>query len=150
MKRYTSDPFPPYRFVPGESPHPRRNPRGHSYGQDEPVAEPFPPEKWRDAPMYLRGIDLYNHEYFWECHEMLEAIWHAVGHETAQGQFLQGIIQVAAGNLKKSSQLACRGLERHKGITATYMGVDLAAFEKDVRDYFEGARDEPARITLAF
>ena len=39
--RYSTRPFPSYRFVPGKSPHPRRDPHGHSYGQPEPKLQPF-------------------------------------------------------------------------------------------------------------
>src|SRR5262249_51448551 len=59
--RYSHRPFPSYRFIPGRSPHPRRDPQGHSYGQIE--AEPvlLGPEQWRGADEYLYGIDLYNY-----------------------------------------------------------------------------------------
>ena len=138
-QRYTNEPFPPYAFLPGVSPHPRSNPKGHAYGQPEPAAEPFPPEEWKDSEMYLRGIDLYNHGYWWECHEELEALWHAVGHETTQGQFLQGIIQVAAAHLqrfmgseKTAQGLAEKGLARLKDLPPAYMGVAVREFERDV------------------
>ena len=29
--RYTATPFPSYRFIPGENPHPIDDPKGHSY-----------------------------------------------------------------------------------------------------------------------
>ena len=73
---------------------------------------------------------------------MLEAIWHAVGHETPQGQFLQGIIQVAASYLHKSETLRENGLARHKGLPDQYMGVDVPKFANEVRESFP----EPVRI----
>ena len=136
--------FPPCAFVPGKNPHPRRDPKGHSYGQPEPTAEPFPPEDWKKSEIYLRGIELFNHRYFWECHEMLEAIWHAVGHDTPQGQFLQGIIQVAAAYLHKSGDLRENGLARHKGLPKRYMGADVPKFATEVREKFP----EPVEIGL--
>ena len=136
--------FPPYAFVPGKNPHPRRDPKGHSYGRPEPAAEPFPPEEWKKSAIYLRGIELFNNGYFWECHEMLEAIWHAVGHETPQGQFLQGIIQVAASYLHRSEELRDKGLARHKGLPNRYMGADVPKFAAEVRDRFP----EPVQIEL--
>ncbi len=99
--RYSTKPFPPYRFVPGRAPHPRRDPKGHAYGTPEPKPPPVDPARWRESDIYLFGIDLYNFAYWWECHEALEALWHAVGHTTRTGQFLQGIIQVSAANLKR-------------------------------------------------
>lgn len=153
--RYSNKPFPPYRFVPGQSPHPRRDPKGHEYGQPEPHVSPFPPEQWNQSAEYLYGIDLYNFAYWWECHEMLEAIWHAVGHTTQQGQFLQGVIQVSAANLRRfignaetAKAMAGEGLRRMQDITAIYMGVDVPAFTRDVRDYFEDRNARPALILL--
>jgi hypothetical protein len=32
--RYTDRPFPAYRHVPGETPHPRRDARGHSHARN--------------------------------------------------------------------------------------------------------------------
>lgn len=113
------------------------------------------PERWRECASYLRGIDLYNFAYWWECHEELEGLWHAVGHETEPGQFLQGIIQVSAANLKRfqgshdtARDLAAKGLARHRGIGGIYLGVDVAAFATEVGDYFAGRRDRAAMITL--
>jgi hypothetical protein len=155
--------------VPGRSPHPRRDPKGHAYGTAEPKPPPVDAARWRESPIYLLGIDLYNHAYWWECHEALEALWHAVGHTTPTGQFLQGIIQVAAANLKRfvreteglpsvapgresakegARRLWTEGLARHAGLPGRYMGVDVAVFGRDVKDYFEGRRDTPALITL--
>lgn len=139
VPRYSKRAFPPYRFVPGRAPHPRRDPKGHAYGTPEPKPEPVPPEKWRECETYLYGIDLFNAGYWWECHEELEALWHAVGHETPQGQFLQGIIQVAAAHLqlfmgseKTAQGLAEKGLARLKDLPPTYMGVAVREFERDV------------------
>src|SRR5258705_9818850 len=139
--RYSSASFPPYRFVPGHSPHPRRDPKGHAYGTAEPKPPSVDPARWRDSAIYLQGIDLYNYAYWWECHEALEALWHAVGHTTPTGQFLQGIIQVAAANLKRfvgiedaAKRLWTEGLGRHAAIKGRYMGVDVAAFDRDARD----------------
>jgi hypothetical protein len=100
--RYSTAPFPPYAHRPGRTPHPRRDPQGHSHGLPEPAPAPFPPHAWRSSAEYLFGVDLFNHGYWWECHEMFEAIWHAVGHETLQGRFLQGLIQIAAALLHRA------------------------------------------------
>ena len=60
-------------------PHPRRHPEGHSYGHPEPTSLPFEPEGWRTCESYRYGVDLYNAGYFWECHEVFEALWRGVG-----------------------------------------------------------------------
>ena len=74
-----SSSLPPYTFVPGSWPHPRRDPRGHSFGSPEPEATPLDPAGWRDSAVYLRGIELFNGGYYWEAHEAFEALWNAAG-----------------------------------------------------------------------
>jgi len=156
--RYSGQAFPPYRFVPGLLPHPRRDPKGHSFGQPEPVADPVAPEAWRECEPYLYAIDLYNYAYWWECHEQLEALWHAVGHDTHQGQFLQGLVQIAAANLRRfmdpadpeaGCSLATKGLERLGICTGVFMGIDVPLFCSETRAYFEGTRSLPALIALS-
>ena len=92
-------PFPPYRHIPGVTPHPIRDPRGHSYGVEEVHdAEPLPPEFWRQNEDYLYGVDLYNFAYWWEAHEAWEGLWHQA--EGTYRLFLQGLIQVSAAFIK--------------------------------------------------
>jgi hypothetical protein len=141
--------------VPGKTPHPRRNPRGHSYGKPESRAETFTPEDWRKSQDYLYGIDLYNYGYWWECHEVFEALWHAAGHKSEPGNFFQALIQVAAANLKRSqgqmkaAQRLCHaGLARLKQVPPDYMGMQVAGFAGEVRRYFTGRREQPALIGL--
>ena len=157
LPRYSDRPFPAYRFVPGQSPHPRRDPKGHSYEQPEPKPPAFLPEEWWDSEWYLYGVDLYNHGYWWECHEAFEGLWHVVGPDTQQGQFLQALIQVAAANLKRlvdspqpAETLSHAALERLQKFSGVYMGVNVAALIEDVTNSFEGPRGSPACITLVW
>lgn len=123
--RWTAAPFPPYRHVPGLTPHPVTDPRGHSHGEREPAVELSGltlPEDWRRCEEYLRGVDLFNAAYLWEAHEAWEAVWHAAGHETPVGRFLQGLIQTAAALLQHH-----RGTrEGHRRLHARALGL-LAA-----------------------
>ncbi len=144
--RYSGHALPRYRFVPGHNAHPRRDPAGHSYGIPEPKPPHQPPEEWRQNETYLFGIDLYNYAYWWECHEMLEGLWHAAGRKTDQAQFLQGIIQVAASHLKRhmgktdvSIHLAREGLSRMASVRGRiYMGVDVDRFIQDTEAALAG------------
>lgn len=131
--RYSSRPFPAYRFIPGNNPHPRRNPQGHSFGCPEPSPTPWRPEDWFQSEDYRFGIDVYNFAYWWECHEVFEGFWHAVGPKTEQGQFFQALIQLAAANLKRHTRhlSAAENLLRtsHRklcGMSLFYMGLDIA------------------------
>jgi hypothetical protein len=78
------------------------DPRGHSHGEREPEVDLTGislPADWRRCEEYLAGVDLFNAAYLWEAHEAWEAVWHAAGHDTPVGRFLQGLIQMAAALL---------------------------------------------------
>jgi hypothetical protein len=153
--RYSPRLFPPYRFVPGFSPHPLRDPDGHSYRNPAPRPDPFPPDQWRAAPTYLFGIDCYNFAFWWESHEVIEEIWHAVGHDGVQGQFLQALIQIAAAWLQRfrgrdrtAENLAKAGLERLAEIPDPYMGVATRKLENGTLDYLTGGTPSYPLIRL--
>ena len=131
--RYSSRSFPSYRFLPGKNPHPRRDPRGLSYGKPEHKPPAFRPEEWYKSEEYLYGIDLYNFAYWWESHEVFEGLWHAMGHHTGQGNFFQALIQLAAANLKHvlgnpaaAHNLFRSGIIRLRKVPPSYMGIDVA------------------------
>jgi hypothetical protein len=133
--------FPDYRFVPGLTPHPRRDPNGHSFGTEEPRPDHVAPESWRDNQTYLYGVDLYNYGYWWESHEQFEALWSLTAPHTAEARFLQGLIQVAAANLKRHTgasesarRLAARALENLAATgSPVFMGLPIEPFIAAVR-----------------
>jgi uncharacterized protein len=154
--RCGATPFPRYRFVPGRSPHPRR-PGGHAYAQPELVPALVDPELWRTSEAYLASVDLYNFAYWWEAHEVLEGLWKLARNagRAEQARFFQGVIQVAAANLKRflgaersARALADRGLGHLASVAPSYMGVCVVDFSAEVRAYFTGARELPALIRL--
>jgi len=138
--RYTQRPFPPYRFLPGKNPHPRRDPHGHSYGQPEPVVGTVSPERWHEAQDYLYAVDLYNHGYWWESHEVFEALWHAAGHHTIEGKFYRALIQLAAASVKAAvgqhvpaQRLLQRGLQRLEQAPDQFMGLEVRSLLQTIR-----------------
>ena len=153
--RYTERAFPPYRFVPGKSPHPTRDPAGHSYHEHpEPLAT-FDTAQWQNCQEYLYGIDLFNQGYWWEAHEALEALWVAAGRETETGQFLQGLILIAVAHLKMfqgfddvARRMAGEGLDMVKRVNGIYLGIDVAALHSAVTAYFAGTRQTAVTIDL--
>ena len=157
LPRYSTRPFPSYRFVPGKSPHPRRDPKGHSYGQTEPKLLAFPPEEWERSDDYLYGIDLYNYAYWWECHEVFEGLWHAAGHNTEQGNFFQALIQLAAANLKQfldnhqaAEKLLTGGMFRLQKMPRFYMGIDVAGLTENLRRHVADSDFRAPPICLQF
>ena len=82
--------FPRYAFVPGRNTHPHRAQPG-AHGLAEPV----------DEPTAIRfGVDLFNHGYFWEAHEVWEKPWHQAAAGSDRKLFLQALIRLAAAALK--------------------------------------------------
>ena len=100
MRLVPDEPLPPYAHVPGRTPHPLSDPRGHGYGRatDRPPAPD--PERWASSRDYLRGIDLFNHGYYWEAHEVWEGLWHARGRKGPAADFLRALIKLAAAGVK--------------------------------------------------
>jgi hypothetical protein len=103
--RYAPElPLPPYAYVPGRFPHPTRDPEGHRYGAKLARPERIDPVRWRECQAYLAGVDLFNHGYYWEAHEAWESAWHACGRKGAVGDFLRGLIKLAAAGCKAREQ----------------------------------------------
>ena len=153
--RYSSRALPTYRFLPGLTPHPRRDPRGHSFGQPEPCPRPFEHHQWSNSEDYLYAIDLYNFFYWWEAHEVFEGLWHACGHKTTAGNFFQALIQFAAAHLKRAlgneiaaHNLVRSGLLRLQNSPTPYMGLDTVTFADDVTLWMEDNSRPGVRIRL--
>ena len=100
MRYLPDEPLPPYAYLPGRNPHPIRDPSGHSYGKPPERAESFDGATWRQSKAYLRGIDLFNHGFFWEAHEFWEGPWKASAVGSPTRLLLEGLIRLAAARLK--------------------------------------------------
>ena len=153
--RYSLRPFPSYRYVPGQTQHPRRYPFGHSYGNPEPTPRPFPPNEWQASDDYRYGIDLYNFAYWWESHEIFEAFWHAAGRHSEQGNFFQGLIQLAAANLKRvmgkeaaAQNLTRAGITRLERCATPCMGVEVSLTIQALQEYLSGTHPHLPLIRL--
>lgn len=144
--------LPRYTFVPGSgSPHPIRDPRGHSYNRRYPAPTPLDPEAWAENRTYLWAIDLFNLGFYWESHEEWERLWRATGADSTVGRFLRGLIKLAAAGVKvRESSL--HGVRRHAA-SAGEVFADAAA--EAGTDFFCGleftrlqyAADRAAQLT---
>ena len=104
--------FPPYSYVTKRFPHPMSDPAGHSFGcEPEHPAAPDP-SHWNACRPYLYGIDLFNHGYYWEAHEVWEGLWHACARAGTTGNFLKGLIHMAAAGVKARERRP-QGIQRH-------------------------------------
>ena len=113
IQRFVPDePLPPYSYVTGRFPHPTHDPAGHSFGL-VPVPCSVPdPNRWRDCQAYLYGVDLFNHGYYWEAHEVWERVWHACGRGGPAGNFIKALIKLAAAGVK-AREGRPEGVRRH-------------------------------------
>lgn len=159
--RYSARPFPPYRYLPSVTPHPRRDALGYSHGAPDPNASPWQPAQWATLEQWLYGVDLFNYAYWWESHEQLEALWLAAGRTTEHARFVQGMIKIAAACLNswlnKNDPARAQGsagmaamLDAARACGTYYMGVDIRCLEESVAQWLAGDSVGPPLITLHF
>lgn len=156
--RYTQRPFPPFRYIPGRSPHPRTAPTKNARLVTQDALPGFSPDDWYTCEPYLYGIDLFNHGYWWEAHEVFETVWLAAGQgSTVCGRFVQGLIQLAAAQLKRfigelrgAQSLTLSGIEKLSRVKGIYLGIEVAPLIADMKRCLDENRGEFPRIELHF
>ncbi len=87
------------------------------------------PEADRDR--FAAGVDLFNQQAFYQCHDSLEDLWHDA--LQPQRQFYQGVLQLAVGyyhlsnrNGKGAAILLGEGLAKLEYFLPAYGGIDVA------------------------
>jgi len=112
-RRYVPDAaLPPYTYVTGKFPHPTSDPAGHSFGGKVETDDSVDPNAWQCCRVYLMGVDLFNHGYYWESHETWESLWIAAGRTGPLADFLKGLIKMAAAGVK-AREGRVEGVRRH-------------------------------------
>lgn len=164
--RYSNLDLPAYRHVPGLTPHPVRDPRGHSFQAEEMAPDlslPRLPRGWRTCQAYLLGVDLFNRAYLWEAHEAWEIVWIGAGKTTCPGHLAQALIQVSAGllrlhlgtpagaaNLLRRARRHFDLVERRSEPTGrVYMGVRIGSWWNAVERYVAGPDSRYPFLELA-
>ncbi|TIS21466.1 MAG: DUF309 domain-containing protein, partial [Mesorhizobium sp.] len=89
--------FPSYAYLPGRQPHPVRDPAGHSYNSE---AMPLAAEASLDSDIFLWGLDLFNHGYYWEAHEAWEGLWQVADRGAPLRTLFKGLILFSAAGVK--------------------------------------------------
>lgn len=118
--------LPGYTFVPGtDTPHPIRDPRGHSYQRKSPPPRMLTPTNWAENRHYLLALDYFNHGFYWEAHEEWERLWRASGPDTPVGKFLKGLVKLSAAGVKVREN-SIHGVRRHAA-SAGEVFADVAA-----------------------
>jgi hypothetical protein len=151
MRRYHNKAFPPYRYTPGENPHPVVDPNGHSYEAAEEAID-FDPQAWQKSEQFLYGIDLINAEYYWEAHEVFEGIWHSLGRQSADARMMQACILAAVAalhqrrkRLRTAAKVARTGMKKIQDLEGEMYGVSL----QDLKTCFERCiQEQPMRLKI--
>ena len=147
FKRYSQLGFPPYRYIPELNPHPTEDSKGHSFNRKENVPERLTVNNWFYHEIYLCGVDLYNHAYWWESHESWESLWKKEEKGRLTSEFLQGLIKISAAlikwNLKSKRGLtilynsAIQHLQKVSSEHKTYMGIFLPRHIRKLEKHFK-------------
>jgi uncharacterized protein len=92
----------------------------------------------QDDPRFLKGIEEFNQQLFFECHETLEEIW--LEDHGDDRLFYQGIIQIAAGYFKWQQgvpagaiKLWRMGLQKIEPYGLLHLGVNIEALAEAVK-----------------
>jgi predicted metal-dependent hydrolase len=142
-------PPPPSAYLPGRTPHPNQ-----AAGARPEPPPPLDPARWPESRAYLRGIDLFNHGYYWEAHEEWEGLWHAAGRRGPSADFLKGLIKLAAAGVKvrqgrpdgvvsharRAAALFRQTAQALGGAAARYLGLGLG----DLIDFSRAAEGQAA------
>ncbi len=89
--------LPPYAYVPGQTP---RHPEGMFDAIRETARPGMSVHELSACPAWRCGKHYLAKGFFWEAHEVLEALWMALPHNTAERELVQAIIQLANAGLK--------------------------------------------------
>lgn len=98
------------------------------------------------------GIGLFNEERFWECHEVLEQIWHPA--KGSERDVVQGLILTAAAlvHYQRAEDEVCLSMlkkAREKLGTATvYESIDLERTRLEIQSILESKNPGPFRIPI--
>ncbi|WP_448571093.1 DUF309 domain-containing protein [Trichothermofontia sp.] len=93
------------------------------------MSDAFPPTFWQ-------GVEQFNQQEFYACHDTLEAIW--LGATDPERSFYQGILQIAValyhlgnGNWQGAVTLLGEGLNRLSRYPQDDIGLDLDRFQDE-------------------
>lgn len=150
--------LPAQAYVPGRSARP---PQFEAAAPGDGEAATPSTGEWQRQPGFLWGLDLYNHGFPWEAHEVWETLWQQAPRGSAVRAMLQGLIQCAAavvharaGRATGQRRLAERALARldavHAAVGPRCLGVDVAGLAQAMAAFaLAGCATDWPRIALA-
>ena len=93
----------PFLTLPPRAHLPGRTPRPDEDFFDSLKADLSPdlnPAALAASPAFQGGVDAIRQRYYWEAHELLEAVWMCLPPASAERHVLQGLIHLANAGLK--------------------------------------------------
>lgn len=90
-------PLPPHVYIPGKT---SRHPDDWFDSIKASVDPGIPAEKLHMTQAFIAGRVYFEAGYFWECHEVLEAVWMQAPDPGPERDFIQAMIQLANARLK--------------------------------------------------
>lgn len=92
-------PLPAMPHVPGATPRPDESQAIFRIARTAPA--PTDAARWRDNSAWMAGLRLYRAGFFWEAHEVWEAVWAHARPNSPERMLAQGVIQLANAGLKQ-------------------------------------------------
>lgn len=90
-------PLPPHAYIPGQTP---RHPEDWFDVIKASVTDAIPTLYLHETDAFIAGLLYFEKGYFWECHEVLEAVWMQTPTPSPERDLVQAIIQLANARLK--------------------------------------------------
>ncbi|MBW4709318.1 DUF309 domain-containing protein [Roseobacter sp. YSTF-M11] len=90
-------PVPPHLYVPGKT---RRHPEDWFDDIKASVSSATPVRDLHETQAFRAGIAYLDAGFFWECHEVLEAVWMRTQDPSPERDMVQALIQLANAQLK--------------------------------------------------
>jgi predicted metal-dependent hydrolase len=105
-------------------------------------------------PDFYKGLDLFNREFYYECHDVWEEVWgEAKGKEKI---FYQALIMAAVslyhfGNENLEGALSCyqKALNRFRQLPGRYLSLNVADFVKALEEFYAGISVKESELTEA-
>lgn len=117
--------LPPHAYIPGQTP---RHPEDWFDPIKASVTDAIPTLNLHKTDAFQAGLFYFHQGYFWECHEVLEAVWMHCPDPSPEREMTQALIQLANARLKhlmgkpRAVQRLCDLVEGH---LARCAGVDV-------------------------
>ena len=140
-------PMPPHAYVPGFSP---RHPENLFDDIKASVTPEISPDQLHLTKAFIAGRSYLQAGYYWECHEVLEAVWMQTRDPSPERDLVLAMIQLANAKLKlkmnrpKAAWRLCDMVETHLSRcprNKPVLGIDTSDLLADVKKTRTSVKD---------